>query len=184
MHKILLTDIDGVVLNWSDHFQKYLKQYYPEVSLWDPTTFAQSDQTADIIKYYNNTAWIGFLPPLRDAQEILPKFKQEGWEIIACTSMGVDQYANALRKQNIESLFPDVFARVDIIPFMEPKNKWLSQYKGSGAIWVEDKWTNAVAGANIGLKTYFMKHSYNAMYDADNIEKVDNWIQIYNKVNK
>ena len=41
--KILLTDIDGVVLNWSDHFQKYLKQYYPDVALWDPTVFAQAD---------------------------------------------------------------------------------------------------------------------------------------------
>ena len=51
--KILLTDIDGVVLNWSDHFQKYLKQYYPDVALWDPTVFAQADETAEIIKQYN-----------------------------------------------------------------------------------------------------------------------------------
>jgi hypothetical protein len=29
-----------------------------------------------------------------------------------------------------------------------------------------------------------MKHEYNAKYSANNIEKVDNWIQIYNKVNK
>ena len=85
---------------------------------------------------------------------------------------------------NIESLFPNVFSRIDIIPFMDPKNKWLTQYRDSGAIWVEDKWTNAVAGANIGLKTYLMKHEYNAQYSANNIEKVDNWIQIYNKVNK
>ena len=33
--------------------------------------------------------------------------------------MGTDQYANALRKQNIESLFPDVFARIDNIPLIQ-----------------------------------------------------------------
>ena len=184
MRKLLLTDVDGVVLNWSEQFNKYLKQYHPDKALMDPTTFSQTEDIGQLIKGYNLTAWIGFLQPLRDAQEVLPRFKEQGWTIIACTSMGTDQYANALRKQNMEQVFPNVFDRIDIIPFMEPKNKWLSQYKGSGAIWVEDKWTNAVAGANIGLKTYFMKHSYNAMYDADNIEKVDNWIQIYNKVNK
>ena len=51
--KLLLTDIDGVILNWSDHFRKYLQQYYPDVDLWDPTVFAQQDITADIIKHYN-----------------------------------------------------------------------------------------------------------------------------------
>ena len=41
------------------------------------------------------------------------------------------------------------------------KNEWLSQYKGSGAIF-EDKWSNVIAGANIGLNTYLMRHEYNA----------------------
>jgi uncharacterized HAD superfamily protein len=182
--KLLLTDIDGVILNWSDHFRKYLQQYYPDVDLWDPTVFAQQDITADIIKHYNYTAWIGFVPPLRDAQDVLPKFKKDGWEIIACTSMGSDQYANALRRMNIENLFPSVFSRIDIIPFMEPKNKWLTQYRGSGAVWVEDKWTNAMAGADMGLKTFLMRHEYNSKYNSKNINEVDNWIQIYNKVSK
>ena len=96
--------------------------------------------------------------------------------------MGTDQYANALRKKNIENLMPDVFARVDIIPFMEPKGHWLSQWRGSGAVWVEDKWSNAVLGADMGIKTFLMKQSYNSSHDYQGVEKVDNWRQIYNKV--
>ena len=132
MRKILLTDVDGVVLNWSDHFNKYLKQYHPEVSLMNPTTFSQTEDIGKLIKGFNQTAWIGFLEPFRDAQQVLPQFKKKGWTIVTCTSMGTDQYANALRKQNMEQLFPDIFDRIDIIPFMSPKNEWLSQYKDSG----------------------------------------------------
>jgi len=182
MRKLLLTDVDGVVLNWSEQFNKYLKQYHPDKALMDPTTFLQTEDIGQLIKGYNLTAWIGFLQPLRDAQEVLPRFKEQGWTIIACTSMGTDQYANALRKQNMEQVFPNVFDRIDIIPFMEPKDKWLSHYKDSGAVWVEDKWANAIAGADQRLNTYLMRHEYNANGDDSRITKVDNWQQIASKV--
>ena len=63
MHKIILTDIDGVVLDWQSHFNDYLDQYYPGQQLFDPTVFAQGEETGKIIKEFNNTAWIGFLKP-------------------------------------------------------------------------------------------------------------------------
>ena len=182
MNKILLTDVDGVILDWSGHFNNYLRTYHPDKQLMDPTTFAQAPDTAELIESYNKTAWIGFLQPHKDAIEVLKEIRDAGWVIIACTSMGTDRYANALRKMNIESHFPDVFDKVDIIPFMEPKDKWLSYYKHSGAIWVEDKISNAKAGADMGLNTYLMKHEYNAFLDDKRIKKVDNWRQIANSI--
>ena len=65
---------------------------------------------------------------------------------------------------------------------MEPKGHWLSQWRGSGAIWVEDKWSNAVLGADMGIRTFLMKQSYNSNHDYKGVEKIDNWRQIYNKV--
>lgn len=182
MHKILLTDIDGVVLDWQAHFNDYLDKYYPDQELFDPTVFAQGEQTGKIIKEFNNTAWIGFLKPWKDSIEVLTELKNLGWKIYGCTSMGTDQYANALRKKNVENLMPDVFTQLDIIPFMQPKGNWLSQWRGSGAIWVEDKWSNAILGADMGIKTFLMKQSYNSKHDYAGVEKVDNWRQIYNKV--
>lgn len=182
MHKILLTDIDGVVLDWQAHFNDYLDKYYPDQELFDPTVFAQGETTGKIIKEFNNTAWIGFLKPWKDSIEVLTELKNLGWKIYGCTSMGTDQYANALRKKNVENLMPDVFTQLDIIPFMQPKGNWLSQWRGSGAIWVEDKWSNAILGADMGIKTFLMKQSYNSKHDYAGVEKVDNWRQIYNKV--
>lgn len=182
MHKILLTDIDGVVLDWQAHFNDYLDKYYPDQELFDPTVFAQGETTGKIIKEFNNTAWIGFLKPWKDSIEVLTELKNLGWKIYGCTSMGTDQYANALRKKNVENLMPDVFTQLDIIPFMQPKGNWLSQWRGSGAVWVEDKWSNAILGADMGIKTFLMKQSYNSKHDYAGVEKVDNWRQIYNKV--
>jgi hypothetical protein len=182
VHKILLTDIDGVVLDWQAHFNDYLDKYYPDQELFDPTVFAQGETTGKIIKEFNNTAWIGFLKPWKDSIEVLTELKNLGWKIYGCTSMGTDQYANALRKKNVENLMPDVFTQLDIIPFMQPKGNWLSQWRGSGAIWVEDKWSNAILGADMGIKTFLMKQSYNSKHDYAGVEKVDNWRQIYNKV--
>ena len=96
--------------------------------------------------------------------------------------MGTDQYANALRKKNVETLMPNVFTQLDIIPFMQPKGNWLSQWRDSRAVWVEDKWSNAILGADMGIKTFLMKQSYNSKHDYKGVEKVDNWRQIYNKV--
>ena len=178
--KILLTDIDGVVLDWQKHFNKYLDHYYPGEELFDPTVFAQGERTGKIIKEFNNSAWIGFLEPWKDSVEVLTELNHMGWKIYGCTSMGTDQYANALRKKNIETLMPDVFAQLEIIPFMQPKGNWLAPWKGSGAVWVEDKWSNAVIGADMGIKTFLMKQSYNSKQDYQGVEKVDNWRQIYN----
>ena len=115
---------------------------------------------------------------------MLNKLSSEGWEVHGCTAMGHDPYAIALRKQNLEMHFPNVFKRLDTVGFDVPKADWLAQYRGHKCVWVEDKWVNARAGADIGLETYLMKQSYNSMHDYKGVEKVDNWTQIYSKVVK
>ena len=178
--KILLTDIDGVLLDWSGHFNKYLKTYHPELGLMNPTEFDQHSNIAKVMQNFNRSAWLGYLKTHKDAAEILPEFKKAGYDIICCTAMGHDPYSYSLRKQNLENVFPGLISRMDVTGFGESKAEWLSQYKGSGAIWVEDKWANAKAGADAGLNTYLMRHEYNASQDYTGVKKVDNWVQIYN----
>ena len=59
------------------------------------------------------------------------------------------------------------------------KATWLEKYKDTNCIWVEDKWTNAMCGADMGIKTFLMRQPYNGQYDDARITKVDNWQQIY-----
>ena len=183
MKKIILTDIDGVCLDWSDLFDKYLQKYYPNKSIEDPTEYESYKDLKDIMKEFNNSAWVGFMDPLRDAKYVLNKLSSEGWEVHGCTAMGHDPYAIALRKQNLEMHFPNVFKRLDTVGFDVPKADWLAQYRGHKCVWVEDKWGNAIAGATIGHKTFLMRHEYNASSDHSKVTKVDNWQQIYYYIN-
>ena len=114
---------------------------------------------------------------------MLNKLSAEGWEVHGCTAMGHDPYAIALRKQNLEMHFPNVFKRLDTVGFDVQKADWLAQYRGKDCVWVEDKWINAVVGASMGFKTFLMKQPYNAHNNDARIEKVDNWQQIYYYIN-
>lgn len=183
MTKIILTDIDGVCLDWSKQFNKYLEFYHPGKSVNDPTEYSDYAHIEKEMQAHNHSAWFGYMEPLRDAAETLNRLSAEGWEVHGCTAMGHDPYAISLRKRNLEMFFPNVFNRLDTVGFGQGKEEWLEKYRGQECIWIEDKWTNALVGASMGIKTFLMRHSYNASYDDKRIVKVDNWQQIYYYIN-
>ena len=177
--KFILTDIDGVCFDWAKQFRKFLGHYHPTVVLEDPTT--NFSHIKHIMHEFCVSAWMGWCTPLRDSVDVLTKFKEDGYEIHACTAMGFDPYAIALRRINLERFFPNIFSRVDTTEMSETANKssWLEKYRNTNCIWVEDKWTNAVCGAEMGIKTFLMRQPYNGQYNDARITKVDNWHQIY-----
>jgi beta-phosphoglucomutase-like phosphatase (HAD superfamily) len=136
------------------------------------------------MRSHNNSAWLGYLEPMRDAKEVLLQIKREGWEIHGCTAMGFDPYAISLRKNNLETHFPNVFDRLDTVGFGASKESWLEKYRGKDCVWVEDRISNAQLGASMGFKTFLMKQQYNARCDDTRITKVDNWQQIHYYINK
>ena len=186
MHKkLILTDIDGVCLDWQKQFEKFLAYHYQDKQpTSDPT--ARRNTLEKEMEQFIGSAWQGWCEPLRDAVEILTKFKQEGYQVHGCTAMGSDPYAIALRKMNLERYFPNVFDRLDTTEMGAgcTKEAWLEQYRGKDCVWVEDKWINALCGASMGIKTFVMKQSYNAHNNDDRIQKVDNWQQIHYYINK
>ena len=83
--KIILTDIDGVVLNWEYAFGEYMEfqghqpveghnKYYSVRQKYNLPTDASGDL---VIKTFNESAAIGFLPPLRDAQYFIKKLHEQ-----------------------------------------------------------------------------------------------------------
>ena len=77
--KYVLTDIDGVCLNWTKQFNKFLAYYHPDVTLDDPTK--DYEDVVHIMHDFNRSAWMGWCEPLCDAVDILTKFKERGFEI-------------------------------------------------------------------------------------------------------
>ena len=185
MKKTILVDCDGVVLNWEYAFDIFMEEHgFTKVK--DAGTIynigerygIDKDQGRKLIKIFNESASIGFLPPLRDAVEVVTRMAAEGWQFIAVTSLSTNKYAQKLRKKNLDKLFgKGTFVEVTCLATGADKDKALEKYAGSGCYWVEDKPENALAGAKVGLKPILMEHGFNM--DNKDFPLVKNWKEIY-----
>lgn len=187
--KIILTDVDGVLLDWAQGFDTFLEQHY-KIKVKDSTQYTAHlrwegtrEQMKTVAWHFNMSAWMRYLNPLRDSVPVVKKLGEEGWRFIAITSMHVDAYAHKLREDNLKELYGDVWTQVISLPTGGDKNEALLPWKDSGYLWVEDKFSNAVLGADMGLTSILMKHDFNAYMDDTRITKVDNWQQIYYYIN-
>lgn len=186
--KLILVDCDGVLLDWKYAFYKYMNENgytVIEESQYDiAKTFGIDKQQAKIlVRQFNESARIGFLPGLRDAIKYVKKLHSEGYVFHCITSLSTDYYAGKLREQNLERLFgKDVFERVVCLDCGADKDDGLLPYKDSGCIWVEDKPENAECGLNMGLRSILIEHDFNKDYQNNNLVKVKNWKEIYESI--
>ena len=189
--KTMLVDCDGVVLNWEYAFDIFMEEYgFKRV---DGAEFiydigkrygVEKSQGKKLIKQFNESAAIGFLPPLRDSVQYITKLAYQGWQFIAVTSLSTNKYAQKLRRRNLDKIFgKGTFVDVQCLPTGADKDKALSKWKDSGYWWVEDKPENAMVGFNLGLKPIVMEHGFNMNSTPDECYLVKNWKEIYKLVN-
>ena len=191
MKKTIVTDIDGVVLDWEEgfciwmehHGHKKVDGYQYMYSIGDRYGMS-NNQGHNLVRQFNASAAIGFLPPLRDAQYFIKKLhEQHQYDFVALTSLGTDRYAQTLRERNLKKLMGDAFSRVICLDTGADKDEALGRLaqKYKGCYWVEDKPANLVAGSKAGFKGILMEHGHNMTAEHDGIV-VKNWEEIYNLV--
>ena len=184
MKKTMLVDADGVLFNWEYAFNLFMEEHGFETTKDAKLIYniafrydIPEKQGKTMIKHFNESAMIGFLPPLRDAQEYVTKLADEGWDFICITSLSHNKYAQKLRRRNLDKIFGCIFKDVIFLGTGADKDKVLEQFEGSNLWWIEDKPENALAGEKFGLRGLVMEHGYN-MND-DSVRRVKNWKEIY-----
>ena len=84
MKNIILTDCDGVILDWEYAFDVYMQQH--GFTKQDGGNLKYNigarygidpDQGKRLIKIFNESAHMGFLPPLRDAMFYVKRLHEE-----------------------------------------------------------------------------------------------------------
>ena len=186
--KLLLVDCDGVILDWEYAFDVYMQQHgfskveggalkYNIGARYNIT----SEQGHKLIKIFNESAHIGFLPPLRDAMYYVKRLHEEhGYVFHAITSLSKDPNACELRKMNLQKLFgKTAFEKFVFLDTGADKDFALEPYRNSGHYWIEDKITNCRVGNQMGLKSLLMEHGHNMDYNDPEIPRVKNWREIY-----
>lgn len=184
MNKVILTDVDGVLLDWEQTFHAWMSSH--GYSLHNPGLYEMDIaygipriECKRLVRIFNESAWMGFLPALRDARSGVARLVEAGYTFSCITSLSLDEKARLLRISNLKNIFgKNVFNEVVCLDTGADKDEALAPYKDSGMWWLEDKIENAECGHALGLNTILIAHEHNKKECSAGITRVKNWKQL------
>lgn len=186
---IILTDCDGVLVNWIKVYHGWMKDegFRKQNSSYElHERYDLPEEESDkYIRYFNMSAEIEFLPPLRDAMRYVRKMHENHGAVFHCvTALGTNKRSPVLRERNLKNLFGrTTFCQIDCVERGRFKKPILEKYRDTDAIWVEDCVKTAIDGYELGLTTFLMNHDYNIHEDIpEGIIRVDSWKEIYEHI--
>ena len=192
-NKIILTDVDGVLLDWEEgfgvwmehHGHKPVEGYKKMYKIRDRYGLSYDQAGDNFVRQFNESAAIGFLPPVRDAQYYVKLLAEKHqYRFLAVTSLSLDPYAKKLRTRNLMKIFgSDTFIDVICLDTGADKDEILvdlaNTYKGNW--WIEDKPSNVDAGIDVGFKGILVEHGHNMDYEGSAVV-AKTWEEIYNVI--
>lgn len=187
MTKLILTDCDGVLLDWEWAFRVWMTEkgyqltdnvstsYYLHHHYTDLT----QDLAKKLVKQFNESAAIGFLPALRDSVHYVKRLNEKhGYTFRVITSLSLDKNAQKLREMNLRKIFGNAIESVIFLDTGADKDGALAPYEGSGLWWIEDKPQNADVGHDLGLSSLLVEHGHNMHHECP-YPVVKDWKEIY-----
>jgi len=185
---LILVDADGVILDWEYAFSVWMEEHGFVKTEGSQFIYdigkrygIDHEQGRKLIKIFNESAAIGFLPPLRDAMYYVKRLHEEHGYVFHCiTSLSLDANAGKLREMNLRKLFgKTAFEKITCLDTGADKHDALEPYRDSGCWWVEDKPENAEVGHKLGLRSILVEHGHNMNHVNEQIPVVKNWREIY-----
>lgn len=170
LNKVILTDCDGVLMNWEYAMNVWMQTQGYEIIEGGEANYDMGDRYGlskelklRLVRQFNESAAMGFLPPLRDAMYYVDLLhRKHGYTFHMITSLSKDEHAQKLRIQNTKKLFGETaFTKFIFEDTGADKDNVLEPYRGSGLIWIEDKVENAELGDRLGLESIVVEHYHN-----------------------
>lgn len=189
--KLIVTDCDGVLCNWEWAFALWMEEHghviVPEhikAYEMDLRYGISKKESMQLIRLFNESAAIGFLPALRDAAYYVKLLHEKhGYVFDVVTSLSTNTYAQQLRRKNLFKLFGETaFRNFVFLPTNAGKHEALQPYKDTGVWWIEDKIENAVCGSDLGMRSLLVAHGHNFSFEHPEIQMVKDWEEIYDIV--
>ena len=189
VNKVILTDCDGVLMNWEYAFNVWMQSHGYEMSDKGMTHYDMGDRydlsrnkKRQLVRQFNESAAIGFLPPLRDAMYYVDLLhRKHGYVFHMITALSKDESAQKLRIMNTKKLFGETtFEKFIFVDTGADKDEVLDEYYDSGFIWIEDKLENAELGDQLGLESILVEHGHNM--DNDQFPTFASWKEIYDYI--
>ena len=177
---VLITDIDEVVLQWRPSFIRYLDDRNIPHDRSDKAKRFDELLGPDVWKlitdFNTNYDLFSVLPAYRDADQILPLFKDRGWKVIGLTAAGTHPTTIAARKENLNTLFPGIFDAIHHVDYQDGKGKWLKHYpKG---LFVDDVWHH-IETAIPHHTCFHMPRVWDREMRHDDVHRVEDWWDVW-----
>jgi hypothetical protein len=162
----------GYTLTADNKKSYYLHHHYNEL---------EEKDAKKVVKTFNESAAIGFLPALRDSAYYVKRLHEEhGYQFRVITSLSLDKNAQKLREMNLRKIFGNAIETVICLDTGADKDEALAPYKDTGMWWIEDKYANFKTGLDIGLKSILIEHGHNMNEDITGGFKAKSWKEVYN----
>lgn len=189
LNRVILTDCDGVLMNWEYAMNVWMQtqgykivddgqQHYDMKDRYNlPSSVGRR-----LVRRFNESAAMGFLPPLRDAMYYVDLLhRKHGYTFHMITALSNNEHAQMLRIQNCKKLFGETaFTKFIFCDTGEDKDEVLEPYRDSGLLWIEDKLLNAQTGDRLGLESIMVEHAHNM--NNDEFPTFATWKDIYEYV--
>lgn len=187
-YKIILTDCDGVLLDWERAFHEWMdnKGYtVVKTGIYNINEVYDIERTLSkrLVREFNESAWMGYLKAFRDARSGVAKLYEAGYRFHCITSLSLDKKAKRLRMQNLENVFgKGTFKELICLDTGADKDEALEPYRDSGLYWLEDKTENAVTGADFGLRSILIEHAHNSDCNDERVKRLASWEAIADEI--
>lgn len=186
--KVILTDADGVLLDWVYSFDTWMKRH--QFELTNINAYNISARYKDVpdgyrmAKIFNESSWIRKLPPYKNAIKYIRKLHEEhGYIFHVISSLSDDEYSQHLRTKNLRELFGDTpIEKFIYLDTGAEKNEALEFYRDSGCWWIEDNVQNANIGKNMGLSSILMESFHNISTNYFRVPIAKDWEDVYNYI--
>ena len=185
--KVILTDVDDALLDWSTPFIQWVRdnasRFTPicenlrdceNIEMWLNCNYAE---TRELIAEFNGNPdiWPHF-KPLPEAQEGIRRLAKAGYKFVAITACDQDDWTRTNRFNNLRTVFGDVFDTLHCVGLGGSKNEYLARYRHT--FWVEDNWSHAIHGAELGHKSFLIDYKHSRHHVDQRITRVTNWKDI------
>ena len=182
-NKIILVDVDGVLLLWRDSFRLYMEhQGYEWINIEDDYDMSNHfdltyDEVYKHVLQFNDGQWeFGTLPPVKGAVNGIDHLIKMGYRFVAISSCSIYPQARVLRQSNLYNIFGDVFDAVHCIDKNESKETHLNDYEPT--FWIEDNFKNCIDGIKYGHKCILLSYPWNENEENQDIVRCSSWKQI------
>lgn len=193
MTKTLLTDCDGVLLNWlsgipaflaeqgmdSSHLKARLdgNQFVPIEELF------MSENLEDALAQmsaYQKSEHLKKLPVMEPGSELSISKLSEEYDIIVVTSFSEDKAAHKNREDNLRLRYGDAIKDLVCLPFSANKTDALRDLasKTDARIWLDDQIKHVHHGIDAGLKSYQYTHGMTCGRNTGEVPELDSWKKV------